>query len=67
MITWLTWRLYELMFGVQITGAPLDFMRFFGFVELLVEIVIIVILIIVAISTVLEGTKEDKKEEEKRR
>lgn len=65
MLTWLTWRLYELMFGVEITGGALDFMRFIGFVELLIELVIIAILIIVAISTYFESKVEKEKKDVK--
>lgn len=57
MITWLTWKLYEVMFGVQVSGGSLDFVRFLGFVELLLEILLAAILVVVDVISIFESKK----------
>ena len=42
MFIWLSMQIWQLMFGVQITGDALAILQVFGFLELFVEICVIV-------------------------
>lgn len=61
MLAWLTWQLYEVMYGVQVSGAGLDVLRVIGFIELLIEVVVVAVLIIAIIQDFIERKEKEKK------
>lgn len=57
MIFWITTQLFQLMFGVHITGDLLGLIHLLAFTELVIEVFLIPVGIIVLIGFILDRNK----------